>query len=450
MIRPLLRARSLLARFRPAALSAVLLAGLAPLAAAQTSPYNQIIIFGDSLSDVGNDARLSDTKYGIRFPSYDPSISADFDYADGRFTDSTSTAPAATTTYAGVWHEQLALRFLGLPAATDSLDGGLDYAYGGATTGDGTTTLTEGPLSIDVENMTEQVTQFLTTATNNGTTAINSSALYIVWGGANDLFADYTDANVQAAALNVATIVNRLAMAGARTFIVPNLPPLGLTPAYNTDATQSANITQASLDFKGYLNTQLDAVVAALSKQGITVDINRLDVYSLFNTIHGNAASFGFNDVSTESQNSGRNPDQSLFWDDVHPTTAGHNQIAQFAADILPGGHPAFFKGESILDSGDFAYLAFPDGKTFGYYTYQFYPYLYQTDLGFEYVIPSTGTDSGVYLYDFKLSQFLYTSPTLYPYLYDFGANSFYYYFAGTTAPRVFYDFATQQYVYSN
>ena len=82
---------------------------------------------------------------------------------------------------------------------------------------------------------------------------------------------------------------------------------------------------------------------------------------------------------------------------------------------------------EAILDSGDFAYLAFPDGKVFGYYTYQFYPYLYQTDLGFEYVIPSAGTDNGVYLYDFKLSQFLYTSPTDYPYLFYIGANAIYY-----------------------
>ena len=105
--------------------------------------------------------------------------------------------------------------------------------------------------------------------------------------------------------------------------------------------------------------------------------------------------------------------DQSLFWDDVHPTTAGHNQIAQFAADILPGGHPGVFRRRRRSStSGDFAYLAFPDGKKFGYYTYQFYPYLYHTDLGFEYVIPSTGTDDGVYLYDYKLSQFLYTSPT--------------------------------------
>ena len=40
----------------------------------------------------------------------------------------------SSDTYAGTWHEQLGLTFLGLSAATNSLDGGTDYAFGGATT----------------------------------------------------------------------------------------------------------------------------------------------------------------------------------------------------------------------------------------------------------------------------------------------------------------------------
>ena len=442
MIVPLLRARSFLARFRPAALSAVLLAALAPLASAQTSPYNQIIIFGDSLSDVGNFAHVPNDAYGISYPG------GDFNYSDHRFTNSSDTSPGSGT-YVGVWHEQLTRRFLGMAPATNSLDGGLDYAYGDAETLDGTRTVTEGPVSITIENMGQQVAEFLGTATAGGAT-LNGSALFIVWGGANDLFADYTDTNVQATATRVAALVTKLAMAGARNFIVPNLPPLGDTPEYNTNATISANLNTASQDYAGYLKTDLNNTIATLQAQGINVTISQLDVFSLFQNIIANYSSFGFTDVRNASQGENLNVDQSLFWDDVHPTTAGHNQIAQFAADILPGGHPAFFAGEALLNGGDYAYLAFPDGRKFGYYTYQLYPYLYQTDLGFEYVIPSTGTDSGAYFYDFKLAQFLYTSPTLYPYFYNFGANAFYYYFVGTTAPRVFYDFATSQYVYSN
>ncbi len=44
------------------------------------------------------------------------------------------------------------------------------------------------------------------------------AALYIVWGGGNDLFDDDSAASVTAAANNVAELVKQLARAGARTF----------------------------------------------------------------------------------------------------------------------------------------------------------------------------------------------------------------------------------------
>ena len=68
-------------------------------------------------------------------PGY--ALGGEINYTDGRFTSGKDTDPA-TTLHGGVWHEQLAKLFLGLPAATASLDGGFDYAYGGATTQDGT------------------------------------------------------------------------------------------------------------------------------------------------------------------------------------------------------------------------------------------------------------------------------------------------------------------------
>src|SRR5689334_14901462 len=100
---------------------------------AQTYPaFSKIIVFGDSLSDVGDLRRKMESTYAISYPG------GDFNYSDGRFTNSSDTDPASKR-YVGVWHEQLARTFLGLPAATPSLNGGLDYAYGGATTKDGTT-----------------------------------------------------------------------------------------------------------------------------------------------------------------------------------------------------------------------------------------------------------------------------------------------------------------------
>ena len=436
-----LHSSSILTRFRAIVLFVALLVAVSSLATAQAGTYSQVIIFGDSLSDVGNFAHVAGATYGITYPGGD----LNFNYSNGRFTNSSSTSPGSGT-YVGVWHEQLTSRFLGMAPATDSLDGGTDYAYGDATTADGTRMVTEGPVSITIENMGQQVNDYL--ASTGG--MADANALYIVWGGAEDLLTDYTETNVSATAQRVAVLVERLAAGGARKFIVPNLPPLGDVPDYNTNAAIAANLNQACSEYRDNLNADLDSAVTALGGLKINITIARLDVFALFQNILTNYVNFGFTDVRNAVQGADVNVDQCLFWDKLNPTTAGHNQIAQFAADILPGGHPAFFSGEAILDNGDFAYLAFADGNVFGYYSYQFYPYLYHTDLGFEYVVPSGGADAGVYLYDFGLQTFLYTSPTIFPYMYDFKESGFYYYFTGTTAPRVFYDFVTKKYVYSN
>ena len=95
--------------------------------------FTQIVLFGDSLSDTGNVRNRTNAKTGgaIDYPSHT------FNYSNGRFTNDNATDPSSNT-YAGVWHEQLALTFPGLPAATYSLGGGTNYAFGGATTNDGT------------------------------------------------------------------------------------------------------------------------------------------------------------------------------------------------------------------------------------------------------------------------------------------------------------------------
>ena len=292
--------------------------------------------------------------------------------------------------------------------------------------------------------MGRQVTNYLASG------PVDSGALFIVWGGGNDLFNDDGPTNVTATAQRMGGLITRLAQAGARNFLVPNVPPLGDVPNFNTDATNGPALNAASASYRDQLNSVLDSTVAALTAQGINITLTRLDVYSLFLDLVANKASYGFSNVTDSGQGSNGPADSYLFWDDVHPTTAGHNQIALAAANILPGAHPAFFNGEADLSGGNFSYLGFQDGQTFGYYSYQFFPYLYSSDLGFEYFIAANDSANGAYLYDFGLQSFLYTSPALYPYLFNFQANAFYYYFKGTTGPRVFANLATGQYVYSS
>ncbi|HKR53619.1 MAG TPA: SGNH/GDSL hydrolase family protein, partial [Chthoniobacterales bacterium] len=192
----------------------------------QAFAFTHIIVFGDSLSDDGNIAhRVRDT-FGFSYPS------SNFNYSDYRFTDDFNTAPAANL-YTGTWHEQLAKTFLSLPKATNSLDGGTNYAFGGATTNNGTQDrtvvnnpfpFTGGNFTITIDNIGKQVNDYLAGHSPD------PNALYIIWGGGNDLFDDYSATSVGATANRVGGLITRLVNAGARNFLVPNVPPLGAVP----------------------------------------------------------------------------------------------------------------------------------------------------------------------------------------------------------------------------
>jgi len=84
---------------------------------------------------------------------------------------------------------------------------------------------------------------------------------------------------------------------------------------------------------------------------------------------------------------------------------------------------PEFFIGEVSLGSGVY-YLQFPNGTVFGYYNFPSFPILYHYDMGFESFVDAMDGNGGAYLYDFASEHWFYTSPSLFPYLYDFTLNA--------------------------
>ena len=126
--------------------------------------YNSMVVFGDSLSDSGNNALVIGTDPGqvITGNTYVPT----FPYASGVY----SNGP--------VWASDAASA-LGVPLSP-SLAGGTNYAFGGATTGPA---MNSFPYSL-----LTQASQYLGSTGNHA----SPNALYVVEGGGNDARAALT------------------------------------------------------------------------------------------------------------------------------------------------------------------------------------------------------------------------------------------------------------------
>jgi phospholipase/lecithinase/hemolysin len=316
---------------------------------AQAPAFTQVIVFGDSLSDDGNIAHRARDTFGFSYPS------SNFNYSDYRFTDDTNTSPAANL-YVGTWHEQLEKTFLGLAVAKNSLDGGTDYAFGGATTKDGTQDRTiinnpfpfgGGDFTITIDNMGKQINDYLASH------AADPNALYILWGGGNDLFDDFSAQNVTNTATRVGMLMIRLANAGARNFLVPNVPPLGAVPNSFGDPNRVAGLDQASASYRTQLSSAVGSVVRGFAGNGITIHLYNLDVWLGLIRVLGQPAKYNFvNTIDSAQGGSGVNPDQYLFWDDIHPTTGGHHELANEANRLLSGQIAPLGKATNISTRG--------------------------------------------------------------------------------------------------
>ena len=304
---------------------AAVIALAATSALAQVRDYSRIVVFGDSLSDTGNVAHLTEAKYGVRVPGHI------VDYTDGRFTDGYDTIPAAQN-YFGVWVEQLAASMPSHPEIKNSLDGGTNYAYSFAFTGSGTSTLQlgGGQITVEVENMGRQISDYLATHPR-----INSQTLFVVWGGANDVLNAASPTQIVDAAIQETLDIQRLIAAGATQILVLNLPPLGLTPRLNGSLATSVPANAAAALYDSWLATGVSVLKDFYRWRRVA--IYQVNVFSLFTQVAANASVFSLTNVTDSARgNPLVNPDTYLFWDDLHPTTYGHSLVADAALKVLP------------------------------------------------------------------------------------------------------------------
>jgi len=298
-------------------------------AAVYASPISKLVIFGDSLSDNGN-AYLG-TGHTLPAPPAYTLLPGGF----GRFTDGPDTTPAGTA--GGLWHEVLAAS-LGTPVAQPAaLPGGTNFAVGGAEV---LQDVPFGPLTIP--SPASQVGHYL--ALNGG--VADANALYVFWGGANDLYhavetpgetAAQIAATEQQMVASISGDITALAGAGAHNFLWLNLPQLATTPRGALDVGAAPPLVGAAF---AAASTQFHSDVAAQSMllaSGLGVSVTELDIYALYQAIQADPAAYGYTNVTTPANvTPGANPDQFLFWDiPSHPTTTGHRLIGQAAFEAL-------------------------------------------------------------------------------------------------------------------
>ncbi|HJP99057.1 MAG TPA: autotransporter domain-containing protein [Rhodanobacteraceae bacterium] len=355
--------------------------------------FDNIVVFGDSLTDNGNLSLASGLPQIMRFTT-NPGQTGIEDLAD----------------------------YFGVPLSP-GLAGGSDFAFGGA----GILNNSPGTPST-VPTLPSQLGTYLQATSNRA----DPNTLYTVWGGANDVFYAATSAGaaaqaqqliqqniqqqvqlaiannvipndptaiaaytaqitptvtqtvvaqveagagvsnlmdqaqvtsyLQQAATAELGMIGQLGQAGARYVMVFNLPDIGLTPSGLAQGpVAAAQLTGLSLIYNNTLN-------AGLAKAG--VNIIPVNTFALLSELIADPGRYGFTNVTAPACTGGDGSSFEclpagtpgatvtyqpgtdstyLFADGVHPTTATHAMLAQYAESIILAPGEMSLLGEAPL-----------------------------------------------------------------------------------------------------
>ena len=290
--------------------------------------FTDINFFGDSLLDQGNFFNLTS------LPPTPP-------YFEGRSSNGK------------IWADLLAEELKLNPILSTQLNSniptqGVNFAIIGATTG------TDNINNRGVNEFPGLQNQIAAFADLTKINPINPDGLYVLWAGGND----YNQAFFAPESLtvpleqlpeqivsNLSNSIQSLSDLGAKNFLVPNLPDLGSTPfadfldEFNPlISTQLSNLTTAH-------NNLLEVKLAELDTSLSESTINLLDINGLLLEIIQNPEPFGISNLDDSCLINFRptfifdgvcaNPNEYIFWDDVHPTARVHQIITARALEVL-------------------------------------------------------------------------------------------------------------------
>lgn len=301
---------------------AILLNGLPAVSHAQ-GDFEDVFIFGDSLSDGGNvwavTGETSKAPYAL-VPTLPYAIGGHH-YSNGK-----------------TWAERLAQVLNdnngGKPSLKNPGKHG-NYAFGGARARSGSGN--SSPSSA------EQVAMYLA---DFGTAS--PYALYVLQFGGNDLRdaleAGAVDPDAVGPILGAAVTefigsIQMLYGYGARNFLIANAPNLAHTPAIKL-----AGAEGIAGFLTGEFNNGLANGLFMLDMSIPDINIYQLDMAAFTDAVVANPSDFGLTDTDspcltffTASGAKCNNAQERLFWDGFHPTAAAHNALANEALAVVYG-----------------------------------------------------------------------------------------------------------------
>lgn len=307
------------------------------------APCELFITFGDSLADTGNVFAMTEL---LRFaPAIPPSRSPNRTYFDGRF----SNGPVA---FEYLWDAirgsraplQPVLRLHTVPRR-----GGVDFAFGGSTSG----FVSETPGGFFVPGLRGQVELFRLLKRR----ALPTSTLAAMVTGSNDYLTTPPTPPAQPPVVvaNIIAALEQLHATGINIVVVLNLPDLGAVPLVATrTAEERAGLSVLSAAHNALLQQAL-ADLAARRPQLRVVPIDVADVTGALgagvnvavpavDALVGSSWPYPFPASACLFVDPATCPDVPTFdappvffyWDAVHPTTAVHLALASYLASKLP------------------------------------------------------------------------------------------------------------------
>lgn len=285
-----------------------------PPAQVFSNSYTKVISFGDSMSDTGNlfDSIVAFGGKGMpAAPSY-----------KGRFSD-------------GVVVIEAMANALNLPL--------VNYAFAGARSGYDNLM----PVYGMQQGMLKQIQDCMDNLPSS-TAKLDANALYVMWTGPDDFYANGNVFNKLTAGLianNIKQGMTKLYARGARHFFVPQMPDLSITPsAHDHNKTLTNYLVNAKARSAEFAKL-LDSTLAAFAKQYPQATVRSFATYTYSQVRLAQAAAEG-NNVTVPCYTPVfpgvpgpvcANPDKYLFWDANHPTAAGSIVIGTDFAKAVVG-----------------------------------------------------------------------------------------------------------------